>query len=351
MINSRGRIAVVVLAALVAGGVAGCGGAVAGKQVPVVAYLAANLTRSYTQQIAAGFRSGVAGVPGVQQTVVAPAAENDPVQQVDMFRELISSAAGGISVSMAAPERFVECLATAADKKVPVIAVDVPPPPGAATDLYVGNDNHELGTGLADLVIDRLPADARGTVLVGNPRPGIPVLDLRGTAVRAEFQKRRPAVQVLGPFDTGQRPDSMRKAWRQLLAANPHPLALLSVGADGAMLAQIRAATRATWLAAAFDIDTASLTAVKHGALMLISPEHFLKGAVAGRLQAQHADGVSPLPHGWIYTAGLAVTTRNVDAIITRQSSLAATQAWFQPQLDRIFGANGPVLRDLSQAR
>jgi ribose transport system substrate-binding protein len=332
----------------VAGVSSGCGGAQPGRPADPVAYVAQNLSRSFTVAIAAGFRSGVATVPGVRQQVVAPPADNDPVGQADLFERMLTATPGGISVSMSAPERFVDCLTSAAAKHVPVIAVDVPPPPGAPVGLYVGNDNHELGTQLADLVIDRLPPDAHGTVLLGSPRPGVPVLDLRTTAVRAEFHARRPGVAVLGAFDIGQRSDSSQ-AWRQLLAANPHPLAMLSVGADGASLAQVRRATKGTWLAAAFDLDAVSLAAVKRGELLLMSPEHFLKGAIAGRLQAEHADHRSPLPRGWIYTAGLAVTPKNIDSILERESSAAATQAWFAADLDRVFGPNGPPLRDLNQ--
>jgi ribose transport system substrate-binding protein len=351
MVKPSSCVALFLVTGLVAGTATGCGGAAAGKPALTVAYVASDLNRSYSLQIATGFRSGVAMVPGVRPQVVSSLAENDPVGQAEVFQRMLTTATGGISVSMSAPERFVDCLAAAADKHIPVIAVDNPPLAGTDVGLYVGNDNHELGRQLADLVIDRLAPEAHGTVLLGNPRPGVPVLDLRAVAVRAEFRKRRPDVQVLGPFDTGQRPDLSKHAWQQLLAANPHPLAVLSVGADGVLVAGVRRAAKATWLAAAFDLDSGSLAAVQHGELMLISPEHFLKGAIAGRLQAEHADHRSPLPTGWIYTAGLAVTGKNVDSIIRRQSSLAAKRTWFAADLDHIFGPDGPQLRDLSQIR
>jgi ribose transport system substrate-binding protein len=351
MTTARGRIAAFVLAGLAGTATASCGGQPAGKPTPTVAYLAPNLTRPYALEIADGFRSGVAEVSGVQQVVSGPPTDNDPVAQADLFGQLLDTAPGGISVSMSAPERFVDSLAAATGRHVPVIAVDNPGPSGAGPDLYVGNDNQELGIMLADLVIERLPAKARGAVLLGNSKPGIPVLDLRAAAVRAEFQKRRPDIQVLGPFDTASRPDVSLKAWRQLLAANAKPLALLSVGADGPTLADVRRITKGRWLAASFDLDPVSLAAVKRGELLLVSPEHFLKGAVAGRLQAEHADHQTPLPKGWIYIPGLAVTPKNVDSIIARQLSVASRQAWFQPRLDQMFGPSGPELRDLNQVR
>ena len=72
--------------------------------------------------------------------------------------------------------------------------------------------------------------------------------------------------------------------------------------------------------------------------LVLVSPEHFLKGALAGRLQARTAKGEGDLPTGWVYVPGLAVTPRNVDAVSARQASAESRRAALMPQVDRIFG-------------
>src|SRR5262249_21766430 len=149
----------------------------------------------------------------------------------------------------------------------------------------------DLGRRLADAVGDRLPATAAGDVILGTPRAGVPLLDARALGFQQEMKKIRPKLHVIGPLDTGDRPGTTGTAWRRLIALNHHALAIASVGADGALLAGLRHSSHGSWLAAAFDIDAASLTAVKQGDLVLISPEHFLKGAVAGRLQARSVSG------------------------------------------------------------
>jgi ribose transport system substrate-binding protein len=234
---------------------------------------------------------------------------------------------------------------------VPLIAVDNPAPPASGVQLFVGNDNYELGKLLADQVIGRLPAGAKGTVVIGTTAPGVPVLDRRADGMRDRLHQRLPAVTVVGPFDTKQEVASNLAAWKLLVRANPHALAFLGTGdADGWHLAEIRGSTHAKWLAGGFDLDPRSLQAVKDGDLLLVSPEHYLKGAIAGQLQAEHASTGKALPKGWIYTPGLAVTPANIDEIIARQASPASKQAWFMPKVKQILDHESAYLRPLSAA-
>jgi ribose transport system substrate-binding protein len=216
--------------------------------------------------------------------------------------------------------------------------------------LFVGNDNYLLGQMLADEAIKRLPADASGVVIIGTPVPGAPVLDFRAKGMRERFKERLPKVEVRGPFDTKQDPIANLSAWTSLVNANPKALAFLGTGdADGWNLADIRQRTHGQWLAGAFDLDPKSLAAVASGTLLLVSPEHFVKGAVAGRLQAEHAKHGTALPKGWLFTPGLTVDASNVADIMKRQSSPEAKAAWFRTELAGI--ARNPDLRPLDQAR
>ena len=95
-------------------------------------------------------------------------------------------------------------------------------------------------------------------------------------------------VSVVGSFDSKQDPLVNRSTWQTLVEANPDALAFLGTGdADAYNLADIRKATKGKWLAGVNDLDARSLAAVKRGDLLLVSPEHFIKGAVAGRIQAR----------------------------------------------------------------
>jgi ribose transport system substrate-binding protein len=115
-------------------------------------------------------------------------------------------------------------------------------------------------------------------------------------------------------------------------------------------VAQIRRSTPAARLAGGFDLDPRWLQAVKDGDLLLVSPEHYLKGAIAGRLQAQHARTGRALPKGWIYTPGLAVTPANIDEILARQASPTAKESWFAPKVMQILADISAYLRPLSAA-
>jgi ribose transport system substrate-binding protein len=156
---------------------------------------------------------------------------------------------------------------------------------------------------------------------------------------------------VVGPFDTKREVASNLAAWKLLVKANPDALAFLGTGdADSWHLAEIRRSTHGKWLAGGFDLDPRSLQAVKDGDLLLVSPEHFLKGAIAGRLQAEHARTGKALPKGWIYTPGLAVTPANVDKIIARQASPEAKRAWFAPLVQQILDHRSAYLRPIGDA-
>src|SRR5262249_45338981 len=187
----------------------------------------------------------------------------------------------GVSVFTLSPELFADPVADATRAGIPVIAVDNPPPPGSHLPLFIGNDNYQLGQMLADEAIGRLPADATGTVVIGTTTPGVPVLDLRAEGMRDQFHKRLPRVTVIGPFDTKQDVAANLAAWRVLVDANPQALAFLGTcAADGWNLAAIRRQVHGRWLAGAYDLDARALQAVKEGNLLLVSPEHFVKGAL-----------------------------------------------------------------------
>jgi ribose transport system substrate-binding protein len=312
----------------------------AGK--PTVDFVVANTELSFAREMTAGFRVGVAQVGGVKVHIIGPGIVDGP-REVKLFQAARRTTPAGVSVFTLSPDLFVEPLSTASEQGLPMIAVDNPPPLGAGVSLFVGNDNTRLGKDLADVVIARLPAAAKGTVVLGTSTPGVPVLDDRVEGIRAEFARKLPGVRVLGAFDTKQEVSANLAAWDVLVKANPGALAYLGTGdADGWNLAAIRERTHAKWLAGAFDLDPRAMAAVKAGDLLLMSPEHFVKGAVAGRLQASHAKDSTDLPKGWVYCPGLAVTPDNIDAIIARQVSTATKEAALGPEID-------DILRHVSQ--
>jgi ribose transport system substrate-binding protein len=324
------------LAASVIPAVLGCAFANAESAAPKVGFSVPTAKFSFAQEMMEGFGDAVAGVGGVDYQSVGPAIP-DPAQQVKQFQDLVRESSGGVAVSASSSAQFAAPMSSAKDQGVPVIAVDSRPPASSGVRLFIGNDNHALGELLADELVKAIPVDARGTVVLGTTNPGIPVLDRRVDGIRDGIRRQRPGVDVVGAFDTKQEPNLNLATWQSLVAGYPDALAFAGTSdTDAISLGTIHRDTDARWAAGGFDIDNRSLEAVKGGDLVVVSPEHFVKGAVAGRLLAHHAKHGDDLPEGWIYTPGLAVTQTNVDEIIARQASPGSKRAWFAAKVDDV---------------
>jgi ribose transport system substrate-binding protein len=330
--------------------VAACSSSQAATGPPSVVFLTANKQLNFSQEMEAGYRFGVDRVGGVSEQVVGPDIVDGP-KQAEMFRGLIKTSKGGISVFSLSQDLLVDDYRTASKAGIPVVAVDNPPTADSKVTTFVGNDNRELGRMLADLAISRLPADAKGTIVLGTSSPGALVLDRRTDGMRDELHSKLPGVTVVGPFDTKQEVAANLDAWNVLVSTNPTALAFLGTGdADGWNLAAIRQRTNAKWLAGAFDLDPKAMEAVKAGELLLVSPEHYIKGAVAGYLQAQKVKNGVRLPVGWVFTPGLAVTQANIDEIMAREASTSAKDAWFATEVNDILNNISGRMRPLAQA-
>ncbi|SDF81296.1 ribose transport system substrate-binding protein [Lentzea fradiae] len=342
-------------AALVLGLVllSGCGTAAQSKPPPHVGFVLKRTGASFAQEMTSGFHEGVGRAGGVNATAVGPPGQ-DGHREVALFRELTRSAPDGIAVATSEPALMAPAIGEALAGGVAVIGVDMRLTASSRVRLHIGNDNHELGENLADELIRRLPSDAEGTVVLGNTAPGLSGFDDRADGIRDRFAERLPEVRVLGPFDTQRDDEANRDAWRRLVAANPGALAFAGTGdCDGVSLAALKTENRsARWLVGAFGVDQRTLRAVRDGVMVAtVSPEHYLKGAVAGWLLARHAAHGAALPQGWIETPGLTVTSANLDAILRRQALERSRRDFFQPQIDSFVEDPASWVRPLEQAR
>jgi ribose transport system substrate-binding protein len=316
----------------------GCGAAPATPTAgSTVSLLVASRQISVSTEMGEGFEAGVAQIPGATAVVTGPDVSNGPVA-VQMFDGLTRSSPGGISVFTLSPDLFVGPVADAVHAGIPVIAVDNPLQDSSDVTLFIGNDNYELGQLLARQVVAEMnPRPTSGTVVLGTSVPGVPVLDQRATGLRAEFEQLLPGVTVLGPFDTKIEVDLNLAAWRVLVEGHPEAVAFVGTGdADSYHLGELHHDSAASWIGGGFDLDRRSMEAVRNGDVVLVSPEHFLKGVIAGRLQAAHLGNSGELPEGWIYLPGLAVDRTNIGEVIARQSSAESKRRWFHDQAEEI---------------
>jgi ribose transport system substrate-binding protein len=323
-----------------------------GAETKKMSFVVANISLNFALEMANGGKYAAEEAGGIDLKVVGPATTDGP-QEVQMFQNAIATNKDGAVVENLAPDLFTRPYAQAVSRGIPVIALDTVPLGGSNVDLYVGNDNYELGTQLAAETIKRLPADAKGAVVLGVPNPGVPVLDQRAKGIKDTFAQKLPNVVVKGPFQTFSDPGRSYNAWSSQVRANSGALAFLGVGdADSYSLARLKKETGGKWLSGGFDLDAKTLEAVKDGTnFVTISPEHYLKGYVAMRLLAEAVKKGEILPKGWFYTPGLVVDSGNIDAIMTRQQSDAARRAGIKADADKLFADPNAYLKPLADAR
>ncbi len=331
----------------------GCSGTQTSDDPPIIGFVSQNTSRDFSNEMSDGFLAGAAIAGGVKAEATGPPT-HDGLKQVELLRDLATRAKGGIGVSAVAPELVAEPMAKVVEQGIPLIAVaGGPVAPGSGVKLLLQNDSYEQGRMLADATADRLPPDSAGQVVIGSNSPSQPALDQRGAGLRARLAERLPKLTIMGPLDTGRDATANLATWQRIADANPDAVALLATGdVDAINLATVHAAKNAKWLAGAFSLDPQALKGVKEGHLFAsVSAEHFLKGAVAGWLLAEHAKKRRTLPEGWFVAPGLLVTSANIDEIIKRQSSPSTRLDAARQQFDELTANPERHLRPLDQAR
>jgi ribose transport system substrate-binding protein len=352
---SGATVALMLLVLLAAcGGTTSSGGTGSGSKNPSdihVGFVSETSSLNFASEMAAGAQYA-ANQFHVSAQIVAPPNIDDEAA-VKLFQDLTRTARDGIAVETLAPNLFVRPEAQAVSEGIPLIAVDTVPSPGTNITTYVGNDNLAAGAMLAGAAIDRLPKNAKGSVVVGIDTPGVPVLVYRFQGIQQEFQRLRPDLQVIGPLDSKQEPQQNFDTWNSLIKAHPEGVAYLGVGdADNASLARIKQANHGTYLTAAFDLNPVGLQAVQNGVnFALVDPEHFLKGYVAMRLLIEHALHGTAIPGGWWNPGAQLVTPSNVQEIIARQVSLETKGQYYQPIIAREFADQAAYIKPLDQAK
>jgi ribose transport system substrate-binding protein len=344
--------AVLAVSALLAATGCGSSGGSGGAGSKKIVFAVANVSLNFAVEMANGGRYAADDLGGIDLRVVGPATTDGPAE-VQLFQNATTTAKDGAVVENLAPDLFTRPYAQAVAKGIPIVALDTVALPGSNVDLYVGNDNYALGVQLAEETIKRLPAGADGTVIVGVPNPGVPVLDSRAKGIKDTFAQKLPKVTVKGPFQTFSDPGKSYNAWSSQVRANPHTLAFLGVGdADSYSLARLKKEVHGQFLTAGFDLDAKTLEAVKDGTnFVTISPEHYLKGYLAMRLLGNAVKAGTALPKGWFDEPGLVVDSHNVDTIIARQQSDAARRTYYGPVIAQIMADTGKYLKPMADAR
>ncbi|MFB4298339.1 sugar ABC transporter substrate-binding protein [Actinomadura sp. NTSP31] len=313
----------------------------------------ANYSLNFAREMYEGATEASKRAGNVDFKVVGPPNTDGPAEQ-QLFQNLTVTHPDGIVLENLDPPIFTRPAAQAVGKGIPIVALDTAPTDGSKVGFYVGNDNYELGGLLAQATVKKLGKDARGTVVIGVPNPGTPVLDSRAKGIEDTLAQQAPGIRVLGPFQTYSDPAQSYGAWQAQVNAHPDALAFLGVGdADSYNLARLKEQRHGAYLTAGFDVDPKTLDAIKRGTNFAgIDPEHYLKGYLATALLIKAVrDGEGKLPSGWFKTPGLVMDSGNIDEIRQRQQSVRNAYAWYKPQLDRLLADPTASIRPLKEAR
>ncbi|GAA2123914.1 sugar ABC transporter substrate-binding protein [Actinomadura napierensis] len=313
----------------------------------------ANYSLNFAREMYEGATDASRRAGNVDFKVVGPPNTDGPAEQ-QLFQNLTVTHPDGIVLENLDPPIFTRPAAQAVDKGIPIVALDTAPTDGSKVGFYVGNDNYELGALLAQATVKKLGKDARGTIVIGVPNPGTPVLDSRAKGIKDTLAQQAPGIRVLGPFQTYSDPAQSYGAWQAQVNAHPDALAFLGVGdADSYNLARLKEQRHGRYLTAGFDVDPKTLDAIKRGTNFAgIDPEHYLKGYIATALLIKAVrDGKGKLPSGWFKTPGLVMDSGNIDEILKRQQSVQNAYAWYKPQLDKLLADPTASIRPLKEAR
>ncbi|MDN4483572.1 sugar ABC transporter substrate-binding protein [Demequina lignilytica] len=272
-----------------------------------------------------GSEAVAANDPAIALESAAPDS-GDPSKLLPLFQALAQTQTDGVVLQTLAADPFYRPVLDTTGAGTPVIAIDAPPPADAGVDLFITNDNMELGRMLARELLKDLDADASGQIVIGTNGPAVPPLMARVDGMIEVVTEEYPNVEVIGPistYGTSGSPQENYDAWDGIWRQYPDALAYMAPGAqDAVSLGLIQTRNSVEILAGGMDLEPGSLDEVKTGRVaVLVSPEHWLKGYIATKLLAMHAEDGFEIPAGVWDTGGLVVNADNIDEVLARQAS------------------------------
>lgn len=333
-----------------AGAACGSSGGSSGKHLRM-GLAVANNSQNFAHEMEDGAKASAKDAGNISFKTVGPPNTDGPAEQ-QLFQNLTQTQRDGIVLMNLDPPIFTKPSARAIQQGIPVVALDTAPLNGSKITLYVGNDNYRIGQQLAEQALKRMPKNPKGTVVVGEPNPGTPVLDSRAKGIKDTLNKRAPKIKVLGPYQTYSDPGQNYDSWVSQVHAHPKALAFLGVGdADSYDLAKIKQSEHGKYLVAGCDVDAKTLEDVKKGLdFVTVDPEHYMKSYIATHLLIDSVRNHQTYK-GWFPTPSLVIDKHNIDDVIKRESSNSAEYKWYKPKIDKLLKNPKSHLRPLKSAR
>ena len=277
---------------------------------------------------------------------VAQQAGSAPEGQLKLVQNFVNSGVKGVATSVPG-ESMASALNDIVTSGVPVVQYNLLSK--AVNGPYVGEKSVESGRVLGRMIVEKLGgASAKGSVIIGNCFPGIPVLENRAKGVKESLAKA-PGLKILGPFDVKVSAVENYNHWEQLYAANPDAVALIGLCApDVTSLGQLNSANGDKFVAGGYDLTELNLKAIKdHHAYVTIGQSAYVQGYLPIALLVNAVKLGKPLQAGF-YNAGAQIVTADkvdmgnglkpisFDEAQKLAANPAATAAYYKPWADSL---------------
>ncbi len=243
-----------------------------------------------------------------------PSSFNVP-EQVNMFRAAVAAGASGIATTISDARAWVEPVAEARAKGIPVVAINVREPADFKTPIaylaYIGMDEYEAGKTIARRAAGKL---GKGHAVVAIHQPGHVGLEARAKGIKEILEARGATVDKL---DVTEDPTKAIGILRGYLKAHPDTRAIFTVGPLGLIptVKMVREdGLKGKVLVESFDLDPVTCDAIRAGLVdATVDQQQYLQGFMAVVELYLHARyGLEPADYD---TARGLVTAQNVDLV------------------------------------
>lgn len=291
-----------------------------------IAYILHGLN-DFTQTIKEGAEDAGADL-GVTVDVFGEAGFDTPTHQ-GFFESAVQAGYPGIAVIPNGGDPWNSVLEAAAAEGV-LLASANNTALNSVLDLWVGQDEFNSGVLLGQEVKTQLEAKGvtSGLIVIGSCFPGNPVLDARSAGIHTALDGS--SYEISKDYDTKLDNTENYNIWDSLATANGEAVAMVGLcSLDPPNIAQVRERGGYEWLGAGYDLEVATLDAIKAGQIGVSAGQQpYLQGYLPVRALVEELQTGTKIT-GWLEVPTDIVTAANVDQFMPRESDGAVQKEFY----------------------
>ncbi|MEI7615544.1 MAG: substrate-binding domain-containing protein, partial [Actinomycetota bacterium] len=293
-----------------------------------------HISSAFANTIGRGAMAAAKDYGATKVEIVIP-SKMEATEQIALFDAMVSKGAKGILTVAAAAGAWTVPINNAVDKGVIVCTGNVGDT-ASKQAIYSGISGYADGLILGQAIMDDPNAPKKGKVIIGDPIPGLPVLNGRVKGV-TEILSKNPDFEIVGPLDCGQSPDATYAWLEGVYSANPDMVMLVgsSFLEPGAADQFKRKNKDAKFYVCGYDLEPNELQGVKDGTInVTIGQGPYLQGYLPMMAIFENLLKGNPLAQGWANTGEEVVTLANIDEFIKRENDPAVEYDFYKKVIE-----------------